>query len=105
MKKLIIALMLSVVAGVRAAQYPSPSDWRDENIYFIFTDRFNDGDPSNDNVESGHGNPYSPADPHAIHGGDLRGIQQKLDYIKSLGATAIWITPIPYNVGGSAYHG
>jgi glycosidase/PKD repeat protein len=104
-KALFVASLFSVVVAVRAAQFPSPSDWRDENIYFIFTDRFNDGDLSNDNVESAHGNPYSPADPHAIHGGDFRGIQQKLDYIKSLGATAIWVTPIPYNVGGSAYHG
>ena len=88
------------------AYYPSPDDWRDENIYFIFTDRFNDGDPSNNNAESGHNSPYAPTVDRGIHGGDLKGIQQKLDYIKSLGATAIWITPIPYNVGGnSAYHG
>ena len=106
MKILAIALSLSVVAVAHATPFPSPDDWRDENIYFIFTDRFFDGDPSNNNVESGHGSPYAPSDSRGINGGDLKGIQQKLDYIKSLGATAIWITPIPLNVGGnSAYHG
>ncbi len=82
---------------------PSPEDWADRNIYFIFTDRFNDGDPSNNN-----GNLQSAAAPsnsRRIHGGDFKGIQQKLDYIRALGANAIWITPIPQNVGASGYHG
>jgi glycosidase len=104
MKTLYFALVFSLATAAQAA-FPSPADWRDENIYFIFLDRFCDGDPSNNNVESAHGAPYSPSDAHAIHGGDLRGVQQKLDYIKSLGATAIWVTPIVYNVGNSAFHG
>jgi alpha-amylase len=104
MKTLYFVLLLSLATAAHAA-FPSPADWRNENIYFIFLDRFYDGDPSNNNVESAHGAPYSPADAHAIHGGDLKGVQQKLDYIKSLGATAIWVTPIVYNVGGSAFHG
>jgi glycosidase len=101
------AVGISLVTAVHAAPYPSPADWRNENIYQIFTDRFNDGDPSNNNVEAGRGEPYSPVDAHGIHGGDFKGIQQKLDYIKALGATAIWISPIPLNVadGSSAYHG
>src|ERR1035437_6036678 len=103
MKTLYFALVFSLATAARAA-FPSPADWRDENIYFIFLDRFYDGDPSNNNVESAHGAPYTPSDAHAIHGGDLRGVQQKLDYIKSLGATAIWVTPLAYNVGGSAFH-
>ncbi|HUK81214.1 MAG TPA: alpha-amylase family glycosyl hydrolase, partial [Verrucomicrobiae bacterium] len=98
-----------VMAGQRlasAASFPSPDDWRDENIYFIFTDRFADGDPSNNNADSSFGSSYAPSDAHGIHGGDLKGIEKKMDYIKALGATAIWITPIPLNVGGSsAYHG
>jgi alpha-amylase len=106
MRILILISGLLVAAGVDAAPFPSPSDWRDENIYQIFTDRFADGDPSNNNLESGHGSPYAPTDSTGIHGGDFKGIQQKLDYIKSLGASAIWISPIPLNVGGnSAYHG
>jgi len=95
----------SIVTTVRAA-YPSPTDWRNENIYQILTDRFYDGNPSNDNVEASHGSPYAPTANNGINGGDFQGIEMKLDYIKSLGATAIWISPIVFNVGGtSAYHG
>jgi glycosidase len=106
-KRFIIAALVGCASLARAAAYPSPNDWRDENIYFIFTDRFNDGDPSNNNVESsrGSGAGYDPTYPTGIHGGDLKGIEKKMDYIKSLGATAIWITPIPLNVSGGAYHG
>ncbi len=61
--------------------------WQDEIIYFIFTDRFANGNRNNDfNVKAN--------DPWAYHGGDLDGVIQKLDYIKDLGATAIWITPV-----------
>ena len=106
MKILLLVLGLAAAAGIDAAAFPSPDDWRDENIYQIFTDRFADGDPANNNAESSHGSPYAPAESRGIHGGDFKGIQQKLDYIKSLGASAIWITPIPLNIGGnSAYHG
>ncbi|HMO99028.1 MAG TPA: alpha-amylase family glycosyl hydrolase [Kiritimatiellia bacterium] len=81
---------------------PSPDDWRDINIYQIFTDRFNDGDPSNNTLSP---STFDPTDSRRIHGGDFRGIEHKLDYIKALGANAIWISPIPLNVGNSAYHG
>ncbi len=102
----LILFGFSLATSAQSAPFPSPSDWRNENIYQIFTDRFYDGDPSNDNVEAGRNSPYDPTSPTGIHGGDFKGIQQKLDYIKSLGATAIWISPIPLNVGGnSAYHG
>ncbi|HMP71719.1 MAG TPA: alpha-amylase family glycosyl hydrolase [Kiritimatiellia bacterium] len=81
---------------------PSPEDWRDITIYQIFTDRFHDGDPSNNHLSP---SVFNPTDSRRIHGGDFRGIEQKLDYIKALGADAIWISPIPLNVGHSAYHG
>lgn len=68
-------------------------------IYFIMTDRFNDGDDSNNQFADVNKN-----NPKAYHGGDLRGIISKLDYIKSLGATAIWITPVAENTLGG-YHG
>ena len=100
---------LAFIAGFAplacAAYFPSPEDWRDENIYFIFTDRFNDGDPSNNYAETNRGVAYSPTSSTGMHGGDLKGIEKRMDYIKSLGATAIWITPIPLNVANSAYHG
>ena len=47
---------------------------------------------------------FNPAASKAVHGGDFKGIEQKLDYIKSLGATAIWISPVVKNTAGQ-YHG
>lgn len=77
-------------------------DWRDEVIYQILTDRFADGDQSNDfrvNLD----------DPTAYHGGDWQGITDKLDYLQTLGVTALWISPVVKNVeqdaGFSSYHG
>lgn len=68
-------------------------------IYFIMTDRFYDGDSTNNNFSDVDKN-----DTKAYHGGDLKGIIEKLDYIKSLGTTAIWITPVVKNEEGG-YHG
>ncbi|MCO5044537.1 MAG: alpha-amylase family glycosyl hydrolase [Kiritimatiellae bacterium] len=100
----LLGCLFGAVEPARAqSHFPSPDDWRDQNFYFIFTDRFNDGDPSNNNA-----NPQSsasPANSRRIHGGDFKGIQEKLHYIKALGATALWITPIPQNYGNSGYHG
>ncbi len=74
--------------------------WQKQNIYQIITDRFYDGDTSNNNVEG----TYAPSNPTGVHGGDFEGIEQKLDYIKALGATAIWISPIVLNTEGQ-FHG
>ncbi len=79
---------------------PNTDFWRNQNIYQIVTDRFFDGDSANNNV---NGN-YSPATGGLPHGGDFKGIEQKLDYIKALGATAIWISPVVKN-GNGDYHG
>src|SRR5690242_1782055 len=74
------------------AQTISNGLWQAQNIYQIVTDRFFDGDPTNNNAE-GNYNPSSSSG-SVVHGGDFRGIEQKLDYIKALGATAIWISPV-----------
>ncbi len=97
---LIPALYLLAIAG--HAQTNSPDLWQNQNIYQIITDRFFDGDASNNNAE---GN-YDPAGSRgtSVHGGDFKGIEQKLDYIKALGATAIWISPVVQNVHGE-FHG
>ncbi|MDF2520300.1 MAG: alpha amylase, catalytic domain protein, partial [Clostridia bacterium] len=68
-------------------------------IYFIMTDRFADGDESTNQFKDVDKN-----SPRAYHGGDFQGIIDKLDYIKDLGATAIWITPVAENTEGG-YHG
>ncbi|WP_067656632.1 alpha-amylase family glycosyl hydrolase [Ferrimonas marina] len=68
---------------------PSP-DWRDQVIYFVLTDRFADGDPSNNDQGAGV---YNPALGSHYSGGDLAGIRRQLDYIQGLGATSVWLTP------------
>ncbi|MCA9542927.1 MAG: hypothetical protein KC613_01010, partial [Myxococcales bacterium] len=77
-------------------------DWRDEIIYQIMVDRFEDGDPSNNyNVDVRREASY--------HGGDWQGIIDRLDYIESLGVTTLWISPVVKNVeedaGFASYHG
>lgn len=100
----LLAGLLLFAAGQSPAAFPSPDDWRDINIYQIFTDRFHDGDASNNNAEAPDA-PYNPSNSRGLHGGDFKGIEQKLDYLQSLGVRAIWISPIVLNVSGSAYHG
>lgn len=86
------ALLFPLAAGAQtpgALHVPSP-DWRDAVIYFVMIDRFADGDPGNNDQGKGE---YDPRDHRRYSGGDLRGVQQRLDYIQGLGATAVWITP------------
>ncbi|HET8818779.1 MAG TPA: alpha-amylase family glycosyl hydrolase [Xanthomonadaceae bacterium] len=86
---------------------PSP-DWRDQVVYFAMIDRFADGDPANNDQGVDE---YDPSDPRKYQGGDLRGLAGRLDYIRGLGATALWITPHFanqwWNPGGTygGYHG
>ncbi len=76
--------------------------WRNQSIYQIITDRFFDGDPSNNNVYGG----AAPSVGNRTHGGDWSGVERKLDYIKALGATAIWLSPVLKNGNGDFdYHG
>ncbi len=76
----------------------APFSWDNANVYFILTDRFNNGDKSNDHS---YGRKADGEDEIGTwHGGDFSGITQKLDYIKSLGANAIWVTPIVEQVHG-----
>ncbi len=77
-------------------------DWRDQVIYQIMVDRFDNGDPDNDiNVE--------PSVPGRYHGGDWQGIIDRLDYLEELGVTALWISPVVRNTeedaGFASYHG
>lgn len=98
---LVIGVLCSLASTGRAQ--PGTNDfWRDQNIYQIITDRFFDGDSSNNNAD---GN-YDPKGSRGIsvHGGDFKGVEQKLDYIQALGATAIWISPVVVNVNGE-FHG
>ncbi|HXD00807.1 MAG TPA: alpha-amylase family glycosyl hydrolase [Verrucomicrobiae bacterium] len=93
-------MILFFLAATGARGQSSNLFWQSQSIYQIITDRFYNGDTNNDNAEG----TYSPANPTGVHGGDFEGIEQKLDYIKSLGATAIWISPIVLNTEGQ-FHG
>jgi glycosidase len=70
---------------------------QDEVIYFLLPDRFENGDPANDRGGLHGGRLQTGFDPVAkgfFHGGDLRGVLARLDYIQQLGATALWLAPI-----------
>ena len=89
---------------------------QDEVIYFLLPDRFDNGDPRNDRgglkggpLQTG----FDPTNKGFFHGGDLKGVLRRLDYIQGLGATAVWVSPIFVNKpvqGGpgqesAGYHG
>jgi glycosidase len=74
-------------------------------VYLLMPDRFANGDPSNDNVDSQPEKANRTID-YGRHGGDIKGIIDHLDYIKQLGATAIWSTPLlENNYNKYTYHG
>ena len=73
-------------------------DWDESVIYFMVTDRFFDGNESN-NTASGT-QTYGKDNAGLYHGGDFAGITQKLDYLEDLGINTIWITPIVENIPG-----
>ena len=94
---------------------PAPFDWHNATVYFVLTDRFENGDPSNDQSYGRHKD--GMAEIGTFHGGDLRGLTNKLDYLQQLGVNALWISA-PFEqihgwVGGGtkgdfphyAYHG
>ena len=118
-----------LVAGAAAAAFLALSgrahgataDYRarlpqDEVIYFLLPDRFENGDPSNDRgglsgnrLRTG----FDPTSKGFYHGGDIKGLMQRLDYIQGLGATAVWVAPIfknkavqgPPGHESAGYHG
>ncbi|MBL8513868.1 MAG: alpha-amylase, partial [Betaproteobacteria bacterium] len=65
-------------------------DWRDQIIYFALIDRFDDGDPANNDQGA---NEFKPGHAEHYNGGDLKGLTRRLEYIRQLGATAVWISP------------
>jgi neopullulanase len=73
-------------------------------IYLIMPDRFANGDPTNDEPAETAGS-HDRSKPRAYHGGDLRGIREHLDYLKDLGVTTLWLTPIVKNGAAEDYHG
>lgn len=94
---------IPVQVGPRTVQvprpFPSPQDWRDQWIYFLLVDRFNNPDAPPrqpwDGVHSG------------FQGGTLQGIQAQLDYLEQLGVGALWLSPVLKNCQylEETYHG
>jgi glycosidase len=75
-------------------------------LYLIMPDRFANGDPSNDQLQMRTPYRIDRSAEGARHGGDLAGIEQRLDYISRLGVTAIWLNPVLENdMEGGSYHG
>lgn len=75
-------------------------------LYLIMPDRFANGDASNDVVKGMKEARVDRKDPFARHGGDFKGIDNHLDYIKDLGVTAIWLNPVQENdMAQGSYHG
>ena len=114
------ALIALAIPTLSFADEPS-ADFRarlpeDEIIYFLLPDRFDNGDTANDKGgmkgnRLSHG--YDPTSKAFYHGGDLKGLIRRLDYIQGLGATAIWVGPIfrnkpvqgPKGQESAGYHG
>lgn len=111
MKHLIGAALCAAALGAHAQplklHVPSP-DWRDQVLYMVMTDRFDDGNPRNNDQGVGA---YDPTRGDKVNGGDLAGLQRRLDYLQALGATGVWITPPVLNqwydpmLGYWGYHG
>jgi glycosidase len=97
----VAASLLGLSCAAKSLAQPA-QDYRsrlpaDEIIYFLLPDRFENGDPSNDRGGLTGGRLVTGFDPTAkgfYHGGDLRGLIARLDYIQALGATAIWLGPV-----------
>jgi len=89
---------LVLLEPVKAKQKGDNFDWRNASVYFVMVDRFNNADTSNDNS---YGRKKDGKDEvGTFHGGDLKGVIEKLDYIQSLGMDAIWLSPIVEQVHG-----
>lgn len=117
--KLTAALLASSAITLSSCLPEAPyleRDVRDDVFYFVMPDRFENGDLSNDlgglvgdSFETG----FDPYNKGMYHGGDMNGLESRLDYLKDMGITAIWMTPILKNQAvqgspeafSSAYHG
>ncbi len=123
MKKIVAVLSILLVSiscnklgsheGTDQMDVDAPFDWDAANVYFLLTDRFHNGDPSNDGLVA---RDQSTGKLRGFEGGDFAGISQKIreGYFTDLGVNAIWLTPIFEQVHGGvdegtgftyAYHG
>jgi glycosidase len=102
--------------------HPSPTDWRDEVLYFLLPDRFSDGQegtrklldrndlaaarPAPAGAAAWRWDRWAASGGGRWQGGTIRGIKSKLDYLKSLGASTLWVAPVFKQRGQlDSYHG
>ncbi|GLZ32705.1 hypothetical protein Lesp02_48930 [Lentzea sp. NBRC 105346] len=116
-QRLAVGEVVDIAPGMRdgdtkLARTALRDDLTGERFYFVMPDRFANGDPRNDRAGTPGDrmkNGFDPADKGFYHGGDLKGLHQKLDYLDGMGITALWMTPMFQNrwVQGdsAAYHG
>lgn len=119
-KTLLFTLLAGIIAGCEKKDHGSsdtdsalavetgesavPFDWKGANLYFLLTDRFNNGDPANDLN-------YDRTEPtgtlRGFRGGDIRGITEKIKegYFSDLGVNAIWFTPVVEQIHGGTDEG
>lgn len=90
--RFVVAFACLLLTACQAHRATTP-----EGIYFVMVDRFANGDRTNDAQ-------IDPADPHAFHGGDLRGLIDHLDWIQSLGFDTVWLSPI-FKMRTEKWHG
>jgi len=75
-------------------------------VYLLVPDRFANGDPSNDRVPGMRDSLPGRDRPNSRHGGDLKGVQEHLDYLQDMGVTTLWMTPVVENdMPHASYHG
>ncbi|MEM9328412.1 MAG: alpha-amylase family glycosyl hydrolase [Bacteroidota bacterium] len=109
-KTLTIVLLLATFACEAPKEQVQEVDvqpafmWENANIYFLLTDRFSNGDPTNDHS---YGRQEDGAPMRSFMGGDIRGVIQKLDegYFRALGVNAIWMTPVFQQIKSSVNEG
>lgn len=96
----LLSLFLSVFIILSPLSFADESknvSWDEEIIYMVMTDRFFDGDSNNNNPENIDGS-FDKDHLEAYHGGDIKGLIEKVPYLKDLGITTLWITPIVKNI-------
>lgn len=95
----------------RSVLEQSSDDYQKDVIYFLFVDRFSDGDSTNNAGLNPAQYDSTKTNWKKYWGGDLQGVNNKLDYLRNLGINSIWVTPLveaidtPTNAGDSPYHG
>ena len=109
MKKSFNRIFILVALAITINMFITPKialandfDFDEAIIYFLLTDRFNNGDTSNDDP---NGEMYDKTHFETYHGGDFQGLIDKLDYLKELGVNTIWISPIVDNINFNMRYG